>query len=269
MTVRAGARPMKRRIFLSACWRDLLLLNYEVEPELLRPYVPAGTQLDLFEGRALVSIVGFQFLQTRLLGWPIPGHRNFPEINLRLYVVREEKEELRRGVVFIRELVPKRAVAWVARWLYEEPYRRVPMRVDLAPPQAGCASPGRVGYAWKAAGFWHRFAARPAAVPALPERGTESEFIIEHYWGYTARSNGGTSEYSVEHPPWRIAPATDVEFTADLSSVYPRQFAEALAGPPRSAFVAEGSAVTVSQGRRLALAATRERSTATPARVSG
>lgn len=257
---------MKRRIFLSARWHDLLLLNYEVEPELLEPYVPAGTQLDLFEGRALVSIVGFQFLDTRLHGWPIPAHRSFPEINLRLYVVRKEHGELRRGVVFIRELVPKWAVAWVARWLYEERYRCVPMQADPAQPRSGGAPSERLRYAWKAAGRWHSLAARLAAAPALPERGSESEFIIEHYWGYTARSDGGTSEYSVEHPPWRIAPAIEVECSADWGSVYPREFGSVLAGPPRSAFIAEGSAVTVSHGRRLRLAVAREQSAA--ARVS-
>ena len=118
--------------FLAAEWRDLLIINYEVDPALLFPRLPAGTSLDLFEGRALVSLVGFRFLQTRVRGIAIPGYQDFEELNLRFYVThRTPAGELRRGVCFIGEFVPRRAIAWVARWVYGEPYRALPLRHRL------------------------------------------------------------------------------------------------------------------------------------------
>ena len=115
------------RRFLTAEWRDLLMINYEVDPSLFKDRVPLGTELDLEDGRCYVSLVGFMFLETRVLGFPIPFHRNFEEINLRFYVKRELPDETRRGVVFIKELVPRRAIATVARVLYGEPYETAKM----------------------------------------------------------------------------------------------------------------------------------------------
>src|ERR1700693_3806285 len=116
------------RVFLSAEWRDLVMLNYEVEPNLLSRYVPPGTALDSFKGRTYLSLVGFRFCRTKLLGClPIPFHANFDEVNLRFYVRRKEGSEDRRGVVFIAEVVPRYAIAATARFLYEENYRYCPM----------------------------------------------------------------------------------------------------------------------------------------------
>src|SRR5947207_15642078 len=115
--------------FLTAQWRHLVMLNYEVDADVLTPLVPAGTTLDLWQGRALVSVVGFRFLGTRVLGVSVPWHRDFDEVNLRLYVRRElEGGEVRRGVVFVREVVARRAITWLARVAYNEPYRTLPMR---------------------------------------------------------------------------------------------------------------------------------------------
>ena len=101
--------------FLTAQWRDLLMVNYEVDPSLLADRVPLGTTLDLFEGKCFVSLVGFMFLDTRVMDFLIPFHVNFEEVNLRFYVKRETRTEIRRGVVFIKEIVPRGAIAWVAR----------------------------------------------------------------------------------------------------------------------------------------------------------
>ena len=98
---------MTRRPFLTACWRHLVMLNFTADPALLEPYVPPGTQLDFHDGRTFLSIVGFRFLNTRILGIPIPFHTNFDEVNLRFYVRRETPAGPRRGVVFIREIVPR------------------------------------------------------------------------------------------------------------------------------------------------------------------
>src|SRR6185437_11165669 len=111
----AGDQRSDRRVFLSAVWRQLAMLNYRVDPALLAPYLPAGTTLDLWRGDAFISVVGLLFDDTRVLHVPIPFHITFPEVNLRCYVRREVGGETRRGVVFIRELVPRAAIAFVAR----------------------------------------------------------------------------------------------------------------------------------------------------------
>lgn len=138
-----------RRPFLSAEWRHLLMLNFEIDPSVLRPLVPRGTELDAWQGKTLVSLVGFLFLDTRVLGIRVPFHRTFEEINLRFYVRRDAAGESRRGVVFVKEIVPKPAVALVARWRYNENYVAHPMdsRVELPCPSTEMR--GSVEYAWR------------------------------------------------------------------------------------------------------------------------
>jgi uncharacterized protein YqjF (DUF2071 family) len=229
-------------------------LNYEIAPALLAPFVPRGTHLDLWEERALVSVVGFRFLDTRVVSVPIPFHRNFDEVNLRFYVRRELPDgETRRAVVFIRELVPKPLIAWTARALYNEPYRAVPMRSDV--PSGPTESPGPVRYAWRrrtAAGeTWEHVAARTVGDAAVPVVGEEAQFITEHYWGYTRQRDGSTIEYEVRHPSWRVWAAEDAELRIDVATMYGPDFVQVLAGPPRSAFIAEGSPVSVHWPTRL------------------
>jgi uncharacterized protein len=237
-----------RRAFLRAEWRYLVMANYEVPAAVLAPRVPRGAELDLWEGRALCSIVGFRFLHTRLLGLPVPFHRDFDEVNLRFYVKRTMPDgEVRRGVTFVSELVPRRAIALVARAAYNEPYRAVGMRSQA--PSVLTAAPGLLRYEWRDGGRWQHVAARAVGTPAMP--GAEASFIAEHYWGYTAQRDGGTVEYQVAHPAWRVWAAEDVALDADVRTLYGPEFVDVLAAPPRSAFVAEGSPVTVHAPRRV------------------
>ena len=240
-----------RRPLLTAEWRNLVMLNYECPPELLAPYVPNGVELDAFAGRTLVSVVGFQFLNTRLFGWRIPFHVNFEEVNLRFYVRRIVRNELRRGVVFIREVVPKRAIAVVARRLYNEPYISLPMSHEIrrhSLPPHGIES---VEYAWEIDGLKHRaYAAVAPAEPQPLEPGSQAEFIAEHYWGYTRQRDGGTIEYEVRHPPWRVQPALRAGLSADVRALYGDELGEVLSAEPVSALLAEGSAVEVYGGVR-------------------
>jgi uncharacterized protein YqjF (DUF2071 family) len=224
------------------------MLNYEVSPHLLEPLVPAGVELDRWSDTLYVSVVGFLFRDTRVLGVPIPWHRTFEEVNLRFYVRRELGTEVRRGVVFIRELVPRSAIAIVARLMYNEPYRALPMRRRLVRSSGDVAD---LEYAWRASGEWVRLRARTAGSPRpLPAR-SEEEFITEHYWGYTRQRDGGTIEYRVAHPRWNVWIATDARLDGAVAPVYGAAFARVLAGPPRSAFVADGSAVTVHAPNRI------------------
>ena len=248
MPSRASDRGATRSAFLTAEWRWLVMLNYEIPPEVLAPFVPRGTTLDLWQGRALASVVGFRFLDTRVVGVPIPFHRNFDEVNLRFYVRRELPDgETRRAVVFIRELVPKRMIAWIARALYNEPYRALPMRSET--PRAPTETPGQVRYAWRrrttAGVSWEHVAARAVGGASVPAFGTEAQFITEHYWGYTRQRDGSTIEYQVRHPSWRVWAGEGADLRADVATLYGPQFVDALTGPPRSAFIAEGSAVSV------------------------
>ena len=228
--------------FLTAEWRDLLMLSYEVDPAVLAPYVPAGTEIDTFCGRTFVSLVGFRFLNTRVLGLPIPFHRNFEEINLRFYVRRVEKGEVRRGVVFIREIVPRSLIAFTARQLYEESYLCLPTRHEIGE---------RVSYGFRSRRAWHELSCSPEGECRLPAPGSEEEFIAEHYYGYTKRRDGGTSAYRVAHPQWRVRRGAAPRLEWDVAAVYGEAFVPFLSRTPASAFIAEGSAVTVSRGCRI------------------
>ena len=235
------------KIFLEAEWRNLAMLNYEVDPSLLAGFVPAGTELDRWDGKVFVSLVGFRFLKTRVRGFPIPFHRNFDEVNLRFYVRRTEANDVRRGVVFIKEIVPRWAVAAVARNVYNERYVALPMRHRLE-------STGRdllVEYGWRCDGEWNRISLRTEGSPTLPPENSEERFITEHYWGYAQQSDGATMEYRVLHPAWRVWRGCDGGFEGDMTELYGRDLAAVVRGKPSSAFLAEGSEVTVFQGRKI------------------
>lgn len=238
---------MTRR-FLTAEWKHLLMLNYEIDPKILEPIVPAGTVLDSWGGKVFVSMIGFLFLKTRVLGVPIPFHRNFPEVNLRFYVRREIDGEVRRGAVFIREIVPKFAIAAVARWVYNENYSACPMGSKVLLPDPARNVPGEVDYTWNYKKTDSRMAATFHGEPFLPTAGSQEEFITEHYWGYARQKDGSSMEYRVEHPQWKVWRADSSTFDCAVDVCYAPQYREALSRPPSSAFIADGSAVTVRRG---------------------
>ena len=225
------------------------MLNYPVESDLLEPFVPAGTALDTYKGRAYLSIIAFLFLKTRLLGVPVPFHQDFEEVNLRFYVRRFAGDDWRRGVVFIKEIVPKPAIALVARTVYNENYISLPMRHTLETRLNGTAA--SVDYGWEFQGRWNSVRARTTGDFKEPALGSQEEFITEHYWGYTAQKDGGCVEYQIEHPRWRVAAATEVSFDCDAGKFYGEAFAPILSKTPSSAFLAEGSVVTVFKGVRI------------------
>jgi len=216
------------------------MLNYKIEPDVLRSFVPVGTELDDFNGETYVSVVGFRFLNTRVFGVAFPFHRNFEEVNLRFYVRRKSAEGWRRGVVFIRELVPRLAIATIARVVYGEPYTALPMRHRIERENDHL----KVSYSWKRAGRWESLHAVGKGEPESVDDGSEEEFITEHYWGYTGR-RGGCTEYQVEHPQWRVWRCGEARLEANVSSLYGDRFAESLSAKPSSAFIADGSPVTV------------------------
>jgi uncharacterized protein YqjF (DUF2071 family) len=229
------------RPFLTAEWRYLVMLNFRIDPRVIAPFVPGGTELDVWRGDTWISLVGFRFLNTRLLGLPVPMHRDFPEVNLRFYVRPLGAD--RRAVVFLKEIVPRRAIAAVARAVYNEPYVTRPMRAEA--PVTVDEAPGRVTYEWRLRGRWNRFGVTAAGPPAPIRDGSDEAFIADHDWGYTRQRDGSTIEYRVEHPRWRGWPVRDVVFDVDLAGEYGAPFATAMQGAPASAFLAEGSEVRV------------------------
>jgi len=220
-----------------------------VDPALLLPRIPAGTEMDRFEGRAFVSQVGFRFLRTRVRGIPIPFHRDFDEVNLRFYVRRSDGGVVKRGVVFIQEIVPRRAIAAVARWVYHENYRSLPMSHTVMDKDTG----RRVEYCWRLGHVSNRLVVSSKGAARNMTEGSLEQFIAEHYWGYAAQPNGGTVEYHVAHPPWRVWDVTNAEFSGDGGALYGPDFGAVLDGPPDSAILAEGSPVTVHAGNKLPL----------------
>ncbi|MBK8194710.1 MAG: DUF2071 domain-containing protein [Lewinellaceae bacterium] len=234
--------------FLTAQWRRLILLNYRVEPHMLQSYLPAGTELDTWNGTCYASVVGFMFLDTRLKGLKIPFHVNFEEINLRFYVRRLDpvSGEWKRGVVFVREVVPKLAISLVANTIYGERYRAHRMWRLWEESETEL----NIEYAWKQAGRWHSFGVKAENAPTDLKTGSEAEFITEHYWGYARRTDRQTVEYQVEHPRWQVYPIQAWHCDIDFAAVYGHAFAPLNGVEPVSVFLAEGSEVRV-LGRKL------------------
>lgn len=219
------------------------MLNYAVDEQLLAPRVPKGTSLDFHDGKLFISVVGFMFLDTKVLGIPVPFHVNFEEVNLRFYVKRETPDEVRRGVCFIKEIVPLLAVAKLANWAYGEPYERWSMSHER--------TESLVAYEFWRGERRNRLAATIDEYLGEPAAGTEGEFIIEHYWGYTKRGESRTDEYRVAHPKWELFSVKDVEIGIDFVATYGEEFAFMNSATPHSVLLAKGSEIEVYKGASL------------------
>ncbi|QXU50872.1 DUF2071 domain-containing protein [Chryseobacterium sp. D764] len=225
--------------FLKAEWRKLAIINYEIDPEILLPYLPKGTELDFYKGRCYVSLVGFMFLNTKLLGLPIPFHRNFEEVNLRFYVKKKEKGVWKRGVVFIKEIVPKPALSFVANTLYKENYYTMPMKNQIH--ESGDEL--LIRYSWKDKS-WHSIEIMADRTAKLMEENSEFEFITEHYFGFTKKENT-TTEYEVCHPKWDCYTVKEHHVDIDFQKIYGNNFECLNHQKPLSVMLAEGSQIQV------------------------
>ena len=237
------------KVFLTAEWKNLIMANYLIDTAILKNYVPNGTELDSWNGKTFVSMVGFMFLNTKVLGIPIPFHQNFEEVNLRFYVRYKDEGEWKRGVVFIKEIVPKSAIAFIANNLYNENYQSLPMKNELT--KEGDLQ--KVSYSWKFQNEWNFLKINADSASQTIETGSEAEFITEHYWGYTKGKSQNTLEYQVEHPQWNIFPVKDFEMYCNVAQLYGASFQEFLAEDPHSVFMADGSEIIVRKGKRLSL----------------
>jgi len=233
--------------FLTAEWKNLVMANYIVDPALLIPYLPNKTVLDIFNGRAYVSLVGFMFMNTRLMGFKIPFHVNFEEVNLRFYVRYQDNGAWKRGTVFIKEIVPKAAISVIANAVYHEKYETKKMGHSIAETETELS----LSYQWKHNGKWNGIEAT-VEKPAQPMiEGSEEEFIAEHYWGYSRYNESTTFEYNVQHPPWNIFPVKQYKVDCDFTALYGNSFTSLMNAKPNSVFVAEGSSVSVLKKKNL------------------
>ncbi|HEY4336846.1 MAG TPA: DUF2071 domain-containing protein [Puia sp.] len=227
-------------VFLTAEWKKLAMANYLVDAEALRPLLPARTELDTWEGDAYVSLVGFQFNSVRVRGWRIPFHTQFPEVNLRFYVRYKEDGKWKRGVVFVREIVPLRAVAYVANTVFHERYIAIPMRYVEAVDDEVL----RAAYHWRFKGRWQGISLKANPVARELVAGSQEEFITEHFWGYAAHGRQ-TVEYQVEHPRWQVYSVGEYHIDCQFGKLYGAAFAGLENRKPQSVFLAEGSAINV------------------------
>ena len=222
--------------FLNAYWKNLLFINYEIDPKILEPFVPKGTVLDLFNGKCYVSVVGFKFMDVKVLGIKLPGHINFPEVNLRFYV----KHNGRRGTVFIKEIVPKPLITIVANTIYHEHYQTSKMSYEWTQDEQH----NHFEYRWKLKNGWQSIKASTVKEPSVIQENSKEEFITEHYFGYTKYKNK-TFQYEVVHPSWQQLKVVDCQVDLDFKTNYGKHFAFLNGALPSSIILAKGSSVQV------------------------
>lgn len=227
--------------FLKAEWRKLAMANYPIDPKYLEPFVPQGTELDFWEGNCYISLVGFMFKNTKLLGLKIPFHTNFEEVNLRFYVKRKEGETWKRGVVFIKEIVPKPALTFIANTIYKEHYVTLPMEHTWSTSQQSRL----VEYKWQIKNQWQCFSVETSKTLKEIPLNSETEFITEHYWGYAKINHKTTNEYEVTHPTWSHYPVISYHIDVDFGLTYGKAFEFLNHIQPKSVLLAEGSKITV------------------------
>ncbi len=231
------------RVFISAQWRALMILNYVVPPEILTPYLPEGVTLDYWQEDCLVSVVAFSFLSTSFSMMRLPFYSDFLEVNLRFYVkktvIEDGKPVLRRGVVFVKELVPHVLIAKTANLLYNENYETAQMSQHYRKDEAQESLEYHWQYGRDACSITADFSGDP--IPFSP--GSLEDFITEHYYGY-AKQKRRTQEYQVDHPQWRLWPNARLTVSGDIAKPYPAAFSPYLQAPHSTLF-AEGSPVRV------------------------
>jgi uncharacterized protein len=227
--------------FLSARWENLIMANYAVSHNVLKPYLPNGVELDMYQDKTYISLVGFMFKKTSIFNIPIPFLGTFEEINLRFYVKKVESNTIKRGVVFINETVPYKLVAWLANKLYKEHYIAIPTKNKI---EIGKHAKS-VAYQWKINNHWNNLTVNAAKTsePMLAE--SIEEFIFEHYYGYTKINTQLSQEYKVNHPRWEVNKVIDFTINCDFKAMYGNDFAFLNNQQPNSVIIAEGSQVSV------------------------
>lgn len=228
-------------VFLKAKWENIIMVNYEIDPKIVQPYLPNGVLLDLYNGKAYVSLVGFNFKKTKLFNLPIPWFGSFEEINLRFYVVRKEGNEYKRGVVFINETIPYKIVAWMANKLYNEHYTVVKTKHELKTK----LTTKSVNFEWIKNKKWNSIYVESESNSTATKEGSLENFIFEHYYGYTKINQFDTEEYQLNHPSWETHNVVDYEIKCDFKAMYGDSFSILNETTPTAVFIAKGSDVEI------------------------
>lgn len=250
------------RPFLTARWANLVIASYAVPPAMLAPYIPVGpegdtlepdTRDDLMPGAkkpsAFVSLVGFEFQQCRVWGVAWPGHTNFAEINLRFYVRTTGSRQ--RGVVFIREFVPQRMIAWAAKRFYNEPYVAAPVQASIAQDASRVSAEYRLDWPPGQPQFMRARGRKPVSRPGP---GSVEHWFKEHALGFGMRPARGKRAarglaYEVIHPTWGVYPVEDYEVGFDFAAVYGPDWGFLSGVQPVNVTLAVGSEVAVFPAR--------------------
>ena len=240
---------MSSKIFLSARWEYLAMFNYEVDAAILKPHLPPYTEIDFYNGKAIVSVVGFLFNNTKVLGIKWPGFINFEEVNLRYYIKYFDGINWRRGVGFISEIVPQSLVAHSANLFYNEHYSTAKMNHSVNEVNEQI----EVKYNWKKNGQqWNSMWIKATNVLQDIAPDSEEEFIFEHYYGYNGLNNNTAIEYSLEHPRWQVFPVKEFKMNCDVEKLYGAAFVSFIKNvEPISVFLAKGSDVKVKMPSRI------------------
>ena len=228
-------------LFLKANWENIIMANYEIEPSILIPFLPKGVEIDFFNEKAYISLVGFMFKKTKLFNIPIPWFGDFEEINLRFYVVRKENDEIKRGVVFINETIPYRIVAWIANKLYKEHYTVVPTKHEIITEN----SIQKIKFEWLLNKNWQSIYVESSTKSNFMKKGSLENFIYEHYYGYTKVDENKTEEYKLQHPSWETSEVINYEIDCDFEAMYGNSFSVLNQTKPTAVFIAKGSSVGV------------------------
>lgn len=178
-------------------WHDLLFAHWPLSPDVLRPLVPAQLPLDTYQGQCWVGVVPF-WMRIRPRGMPaIPGLSEFPELNVRTYVVRDGKP----GVYFFSLDARSRLAVWTARALYHLPYFNAKMRAEIIGDEVSYSS----SRANAAAELRARY--RPAASVRFRQPGDIAHWLTERYCLYTVYKSQ-VYRSDVHHAPWPLQDAS-------------------------------------------------------------
>ena len=232
--------------FLTAKWQNLIMANFEIDSTYLLPYLPKGVELDFYNGKTYISLVGFLFKDTKLFKVPIPLLGTFEEVNLRFYVIRKVGKKIKRGVVFINETVPNKTVAWVANKLYKEHYIAIPTKHTWNITE----QTKEIEYNWLVNKKWNSLKVNASATKQKIINGSMEEFIFEHYYGYTKISDSESQEYRINHPKWRVNNVNNSSVQCDFTQMYGPDFGALSHQNPESVIIAEGSDISVDWKRK-------------------
>ncbi|MBX7151425.1 DUF2071 domain-containing protein [bacterium] len=224
-------------VFLTAQWLRLINITYAVSPEILKPHLPSGLELDLRDGKAFVSFVAFDFADTRVLSFKIPYHVNFPEVNLRYYA----NYKGRRGVVFLREFVPRFWIAFVADRIYNEPYQAIAMHSTFDETSDSLSISHRLIKNKKTSSV----EVKADKNTFIPSDNSVEHFFKEHDVGFGRTKKGETLWYRVEHPVWEVHPISEMRIEVDFENLYGTEWKFLKDAEPYCALLAKGSGIKV------------------------